>query len=250
MLQLATLAKGAQKLISTNSPSILTAMAVAGVATTAILAGRASFQAADHLAEHAPSNMDLKEQVRMTWTLYIPAAAMGGATIACIIGANTISTRRQAALMSVYSLTETAFKEYREKATEVLGEKKEQQVRDDIAQDRVDRNPVSSSQVFIGKGPVLCYEVYTGRYFKSNMDALKKAENTINAMIINDMYASQNDLNQLIGLPMTKIGDELGWNTDRLLELDIQGVVSEDGEPALSVDYRVEPKRGFHRFGG
>ena len=76
-----------------------------------------------------------KEIVKLTWECYIPTAAVGLSTIACIIGAHNIHLRRNAALASLYSLTESAFKEYQSKVVETIGKNKELKVRDDVVSD-------------------------------------------------------------------------------------------------------------------
>ena len=87
--------------------------------------------------------------MRLTWRYYVPTAIMGGLTIACIIGANSINLRRNAALAGAYSLTEAALKEYQAKVIETIGDKKEQAIRDDIAKDRVKEHPLGEREVII-----------------------------------------------------------------------------------------------------
>lgn len=252
MQNIKVLAKGASRVINNNAPAILTACAVVGVATTTVFAVKATPKALG-LIEAAEENADepltVPQKIRITAPCYMPALGMGAATMACIVGANTTSMKRNAAMISAYTLSETAFKEYQAKVVETLGAKKEQVVRDDIAQERVKRNPPESSVVFTGNGRVLCYEMLTGRYFESTHEDLRKAENNVNKQIINDMYASQNDFYREIGLSPTKMGDELGWNTDRLLELQFSTILSEDNRPCIAIDYRVHANRGYHKFG-
>ena len=152
-------------------------------------------------------------------------------------------------MAAAYSISEKAFSEYKEKVIEKIGENKEQKVRDEIAQDQVNRNPVSTREVIItGNGDVLCYDSITGRYFQSNVESLRKAMNDTNHQIINDMYASLNDFYNRIGLPMTPYASEVGWNADRLLELQFSTVLSEDGRPCISVSYPLSPIRDYFRL--
>ncbi len=90
---------------------------------------------------------------------------------------------------------------------ETIGEKKEQTVRDAIANDRINKNPVSRREVIITeKGNTLCYDAISGRYFKSDIDKLKKAENELNRRMRDEMYISLNEFYYEIGLNPTKIG--------------------------------------------
>jgi len=248
--------KQLEKLTIDNSPVILTAVGVVGTVGTAYLTGKATFKAAELLrAEESHHTKEwgvrhpTDEAVKLVWKLYIPPAVAGAATIAAIIGANHIHGRRAAGLAAAYSLSERAFSEYKEKVIERLGDKKEREVRDEVAQDRVRNNPVNDNTVLItDNGEVLCYDHFTGRYFKSSMEALKRAENEVNHLILNQGYASVSDLYELLGLPITSFSDEVGWNTDKMLSLVFSTVLSQDGRPCISIDFDLHPNRKFSHF--
>lgn len=247
--------KKVEKLTIDNSPSLLTAIGVMGTITTAYLAAKASFRAAEMISDdpflhEQESTMDsdklLREKVRLVWHVYVPAATAGTTTVFCIIAANRIGNRRAAALAIAYSLSERAFTDYKEKVVETLGRNKEQKIRDEVAQDRVSKNPEGQQVVLLG-GDVLCFEAYTGRYFTSNMESLKKAQNDVNYIIIGNMYASLTEFYNRVGLPATNFSEEVGWNNDMLLELEFSTVLSEDGRPCLSVGFLVAPVRDYWR---
>ena len=75
------------------------------------------------------------EVAKVAWKPYIPAALLGASSVACLIGANSVHARRQAALYSAYKLSETAFTEYRDKVLQTVGEEAEKEVRDKVAKD-------------------------------------------------------------------------------------------------------------------
>ncbi len=224
------------KALKSNSPEILTALGVSGVVTTSYLVGKASFRASRHLGE-GPAGPTIKEQAKETWKLYIPAGISGVLTIGCIIGASKANGARTTAAVTAYSISERAFGEYREKVVEQIGKGKEQKIRDEIVQERISKNPSNQEIVIIGGGHVLCCELFTHRYFRSDMERLKKAQNDINAKIISEMYVTLDELYDLIGLPNTSNSSNLGWNSDKLMALNFSTVISEDGEPCLAFDY-------------
>lgn len=232
-----------------NSPAILTTIAVTGTVSTAILASRASIKAMDILrAPETEEELTTSQKVKLVWPLYIPATAMCGMTITSIVLANRIGSRRAAAIAAAYSLSEKAFDEYREKVAEKFGEKKAQNISDEIAQDRVDSQPAGRTEVIVtGAGNVLCYDMYTGRYFTSDMESLKKAQNDLNYHILNNFYASLNDFYNLIGLATTKTGDDLGWNSDRIMELTFSTTMSDDQRPCIAIDFDVQPSPNYFR---
>lgn len=251
----------AGKVITDNSPTILTAVAVTGTVTTAYLTGKATFKAAEILREENRirrfsdddgrhfRGLNPKEMVQLTWKLYIPAATTGLLTVTCIIGANHIGSRRAAAVAAAYTLSERSFSEYRDKIIEKIGSKKEQEVRDDIAQDQVNRTSANQNQVVIIEGgSVLCFEAFTGRYFLSDMETLKKAQNDTNAQVINDSYASLGDFYDRVGLPGTDQSDEVGWNSDKLMEIIFSGTLTEAGKPCLVITFQVAPVRHYNRL--
>jgi len=256
-MTLSSAAKHLEKLVIDNSPTILTGIAVAGTVATAVLTGKATFQAAKILDEEVASweqeVMPIKEQAKIlvpkVWRLYIPPAITGVLTIVSIVGVNSIGNRRAAAIAAAYSVSEKAFEEYRAKVAEKLGEPKERAVRDELAQDRVDQNPVSTREVIVaGAGEVLCYEAFTGRYFKSSMEELKKAQNDLNYKVLNDYYASLSDFYDLIGLPRTDYSDEVGWNCNKQMELEFSTTLADDGRPCISISFAVHPIRDYFRL--
>lgn len=253
-MSFSNLATRVGKLVVDNSPAIFTGIGAVGVVTTAYLTGRATFKAAEIIAkkEHdfgrgVSFRLGHKDKIEAVWKLYIPAAASATVTVSSIILANRIGHRRAAALAAAYAISEKAFGEYRDKVVEKLGEKKEQAVRDELAQDRVKRQPFNDIFV-VGEGTsVLCFDSFTGRYFLSDVETLRKAQNDINYEVNNNYYASLSDFYEKIGLPATKMSDEFGWNADTLLDLSFSTTLTEKNVPCLVIDFRVDPIRGFHR---
>lgn len=242
--------------INKNSPSILTALGVAGLVTSVILAIKATPKAieiierekdwrVDEWHQHgAPiEEIEVLDVVELTWKCYLPTFAMMLATSACIIGSNRINLRRNAALASLFTITETALREYQEKVKEQIGEKKEELIRGEIAQDKLDKNPVDEKTVVItGKGNYLCFDSFSGRYFQSDADTLQKAANTFNQKLLRNGWLNINEFYWEIGLEPIEMGDEMGWIAERnLLELKFTSKTAKDNEPCLVVEYRVIP---------
>lgn len=251
------LLKRLEKITIDNSPTILTAIGITGTLTTAYFAGKASFKAAELIREeddrmkhdHPEFESTFKERVKFVWKLYLPAASTGLLTVSAIFAANHVSSRRAAGMAAAYSISERAFSEYRDKVVEKIGEQKEQAYRDEIAKDRVHKNPVDDNTVIItDNGEVLCYDHFTGRYFKSSMEALRQAENEINSMILHDDYASLSDFYELVGVPPTAFSDEVGWNNDYKLKIRYSTVLSPDNRPCIAIDFDLRPSRNFSYY--
>ena len=180
----------------------------------------------------------------LTYKCYIPTAVMGSLTVACIIGANSINLRRNAALATVYSLTEATLKEYQSKVVSTIGEVKEKAIKDEIAKDKIEKNkPKKSNVVITGKGDTLCYDSISGRYFKSDIEKIKSSVNELNRDLLYEMFVSLNDVYYALGLSNIKMGDQMGWHIDNgMILFDYSSQLTEDGVPCLVIDYLISPR--------
>lgn len=250
-LNLAKVFKGVQEAVSRRSPEILIGIGITGMASAAVLAVRGTPKALDLIEkkkeEEHKDKLTAGETVKTVWKCYIPAVVTGVTSAACIIGANSVNARRNAALAAAYKLSETAFTEYREKVVETIGEKKEEVVYDKIAQDRVANNPASSTEVFItDKGNTRFLDGVSGRRFTSDMDTIKRAVNTINYRITTDFcgYVTLTEFYDEIGLARTDISDDLVWTCEKgMLDLHTSAQIDDDGVPCIVLNYRVAPFR-------
>ena len=250
------LIKTAKTAVSKRSPEILTGLGIAGMITTTVLAVKATPKAL-RLIEEEKDELGVEkltpvETVKVAWKPYIPAAISGSVSVACLIGANSVNARRNAALATAYKLSETAFSEYRDKVIETMGEKKEKIVKDKVAKEKIEQNPVSKSDVIItNRGNTLCFDPISGRYFKSDIDRIKRAENELNKRMLHDItgYVSLNEFYGELDLDYTSIGDDLGWNVENLIDISFSSQIADNGEPSIVLDYRVAPKYDYSRFG-
>lgn len=233
--------------LTKNSPTILTGVSVAGVITTAVMTGKASIKAnkiVEAECERCPEPMTKKEILNLTWKCYIPAAIMGVATVSCIIGANSINLKRNAALAGAYSLADKALKEYQSKVIDRMGKDRHKEIKEQINQEKIVRNPVSKNEVILtGDGDSLCYDAYSGRYFKSDRESIRRALNTMSNRLMNEMFLTLNEVYSELDLPTIKLGDMVGWHIDQgLIEPEFGSAIAEDGRPCLVLDFDVMPR--------
>lgn len=251
---LAKFIKNAKRTLSKHSPEILTGIGIAGMVTTTVLAVKATPKALKLIEEKKKINhvetLTVVDTIKIAWKPYIPTVVTGTVSIACLIGSNSVSARRHAALATAYALSETALNEYKEKVIETIGEKKEQAVMDAIAKDKVEKNSIDNREVIITeKGQTLCLEVLSGRYFKSDIDKIKKAENEFNRRLLQETYMDLNEFYYELGLPETELGSTIGWNVnDGLMETYASAQLTPEGEPCIVVNYRTGPRYDYeHR---
>lgn len=245
MESIAKMVRNLERTAKTNSPAIFASMAVASSISTMLLTARATFKAAEDIrAVEAQTGTNgelkgmLKERAAYTWQYYIPPAIACTTTVVCIFGCLKTGNRKTAVAMTAYSVSERAFNEYRDKVVEQVGIKKEEEIRDSVAQDFVKNNTPKAGDVIIaGGGKVLCCELYTRRYFTCDMQTLRRAENDINHVLNHEMYATLSDFYNLIGVPVTSDSDNVGWDMDKQLELQFSSVLTDDDQPCLAFGY-------------
>lgn len=243
---LASVAKSVRTAMKKHSPEILTGIGIAGMITTTVMAVRATPKALI-LIEEKKDELETEkltaiETVKAAWPCYIPAAITGSISVFCLVGASSTNFRRNAALATAYTLSESTLKEYQEKVVETIGEKKEQSIRDAVVKDKMVNNPIRNVILTEKGGNTICYDVLSGRYFKSDIDRLRKAENELNRQMRDEMYVTLNEFYYEIGLDGTKLGDDLGWNIEKgYIELQFTSHLDANGTPCLVIDYKVAP---------
>ena len=251
-----------------HSPEILTGVGIAGTITTTVLAVKATPKALRLIEEaedhgigiigkdgdpewkHRP--LTKFEVVKVAWKPYIPAAVTCAASITCLIGASSVNAKRNAALATAYELSKTALAEYKEKVIETVGEKKEEVIREKVAQKKVDENPISKSEVIItGTGDIMFLEPVSMRYFKSDIENIRKIINDLNYRLTTGMeeFISLSEFYDEIGLAHTSESDNIGWNLyrDGQIDIDFPATKNEKGEPCLMLDYNVSPRYDYSK---
>lgn len=246
--------KGVQKFTSEHSPEILAGFGIAGMLTVTVLAVSATPKALRLIEkakeEKGVDELTKAETVKAAWKPYIPAAITCVLSTGCLIGSVNVSARRNAALATAYQLSSTALSEYKEKVVETIGEKKEKDIREKIAQDKVDRKPVNTSEVIVaGVGGVLFLEPVSMRYFTSDIETIRRVVNNLNYRLTTGMeeYISLSEFYDEIGLSHTATSDDVGWNLGRdgQIEVSLPPATADDGKPCLVLDYRVAPRWDF-----
>lgn len=237
------------RMLSRNSPTILTAFSVAGMITTVLMAVKTTPRAIQLLEEdrelilketgEEPTKLDI---LKVIWKPYLPTVLMGSATIFCMISVNHIHLRRNAALLSLYSLAEKTLQEYQTKVVETIGRHKDDHIRADLAQEEIDRNPVSEKTIIItGKGDHLFFDGISGRYFRSDIEKMRKIQNDLNRDLLVNMYITLNDLYFEMGLEGIMLGGEIGWEVNNMLEFRFDSKITKEGEPCIVLGYIVRP---------
>lgn len=240
--------------VSKHSPAILIGFAIVSGGTAIALAVKETPKALKRIEEkkqeYRVDKLSPLETVKVTWPCYIPSALAFTFAAGCAIGSQSIHVKRNAALAAAYKISETALVEYRDKVIETIGKKKEQTVRDKVAQEQINKTPVKQNEVIItGKGTSLCLEPFTKRYFETDIESIRKAENKLNKAMMQSICGSTslNDFYIEIGLePVDEaIGYTLGWNAEHQIDIDIRPGITPDERPCLVIGHCNPPKYNY-----
>lgn len=182
--------------------------------------------------------------------LCIPAAVTFIGSSVCLIKSCSINTKRVAALATSYTLLENAYKEYREKVIEKVGEKKEEKIRDQIFADRVKDNQVPEGMVCLD-GEVIFYDKYRDGYFTARPDDVLNAIAEVNNSIFNNGlgFASVQDLYLEIDPRLSdRAPKDIGWNTNNPLQIRVSYQVLPNMSSGWCLDYMNEPRANYDRW--
>ena len=236
---------------SNHAPEIFTGLGIAGMITSTILAVRATPRALKILEEEKAETeleiVEVKETVKLTWKCYVPAILVGGVSVALLIWGNKVMVKRYTALAAACSLSETAFRDYRHKVIEKIGEEKEKEIHSEIAQEKLKSNPISQHQVIdTGSGNDLCFDAMSGRYFYANVQKLEKNVNDLNRRMREEMYITLNEFYWEINLDPIDVGEILGWNIDTAyIELSYDTKLTNDNRPCIVIRHINPPFYDF-----
>lgn len=237
-----------------NAPAILIGLAILSGGTAVVLAVKDTPKALkrieDKKRETGADKLTPLETVKATWPCYIPTALAFTFAAGCAVGSQSIHAKRHAALATAYKISETALVEYRDKVVETIGEKKEQTVRDKVAQEQINQTPLVPEEVtFTGKGTSLFLDPLSKRYFISDKQILHSAENKLNKRMLQSICGSVslNDFYSEIGLEPVddSVGYNLGWNAEYQIDLDIRPGESKDERPCFVIRHHHPPKYGY-----
>lgn len=234
--------------LSKNKPGLLMGFGLGSMIVATITGIAGAPMARDALeAKKEELNVDKLSPMDTILTAgpyFLPPVLFTCVGVGCILGGNQMNLDRGAAAMAAYAISDATFREYREKTKEIVGEKKEKDIKEAAAKELMDKNPLAGREVIItGKGDTLCFEKISGRYFRSDIETLRRIENRLNKRMITESFISLNELYLEMGLDAIELGDELGWHIDRgYIGMQFSAQLTDVGDPCLVVDFDVMPR--------
>lgn len=243
-----------QKFVKRNSSTILTAVGVVGVVGTAVTAVKATPKAMVLLEEAKKEKGDeltKMETIKVAGPAYIPSIVMGTATIACVIGANVLSKKQQASVMSAYALLDRSYKDYKKKVEELYGEGADIHVRSEIAKDNFTEDDIPKED-----NTELFYDEFSKQYFEADPLIVKEAEYRINRDLRMRDYVYLSEWYEHLGIGQPEGAEALGWSNGGNLELAWQEWIDfshekfelDDGLEGTIIIMQVEPYPNFELY--
>lgn len=241
--------KNFRKILEVNAPVILTGVAVSGACLTAYFAAKGGYKSANIVREkqaemdtHTESRpLTTQDKFLLTYKFYAPAALTLVGTSACMVMATKIGLDRAAAVAGAFVVAERANDQYRDKVKELLGENKHTKVEDAVATDDVNEADIPTT-IIIPEGEQIFLDRWSGRTFTSTREKVGQAVNSLNHEILFGSYASLSDFYSSVGLSNTEQSDNIGWNSDNLVELTYTPVLKDDrAVVAFSFDHKPMP---------
>lgn len=236
--------------LNRNKPGIFLGLGIGNMLAATGLTVSCTLMAKEALdakrEELETDSLDGKEIVRTAGPYFIPPLVFSVAGITLILCGNHITAERGAAAMAAYAMSESAFREYRNKTREIVGAKKEKDIKEAVAKDVVERNPVQSGSIIItGNGDCLCFDNVANQYFRSNKVKIESMINEINYDMLHGRdIISLNEYCIRLGLDEVELGNNLGWDisSNGLIDVTFTAVIAKNGEPCLSVVHNTTPK--------
>lgn len=183
--------------------------------------------------------------------LYAPAVALGALSIASILGSHNILRKRNVALAAAYTAIDTGFKEYRGRVVERFGKDLDRELRynikakeieevsyDENGQEVKTKKVVQVSDVNQYSDFARCFDAFNTDAWENdaeyNLMFLRNQQNFANDKLQSQGYLFLNDVYEMLGIPKTAAGQQVGWiydlkhpNGDNYVDFGIYDITKE-----------------------
>lgn len=270
-----------------HSPVVLFGAGIIGVAATVVLACRATLKL-DEIVEKAQvdieaahslrsqnyanySEADCQRDLAIIYTrtavrlgkLYAPAFIIGVASVGALVGSHAILSKRNVALTAAYAGLERAFKEYRQRVIDEIGEEKEQELRyASVTREIVEKDEtgkeVTKVEKVIDPTAYSPYARFFDEYSQSwsktpeiNLLFLRSQQNYANDLLKARGHVFLNEVYDMLGIARSKAGAIVGWviskNGDNFVDFHIYDGTSDikrqfvnGNERSILLDFNVD----------
>lgn len=230
-----------------NSTQILTGVGVAGYAVSMYLSVKAYEECKERLSKRCEElnveKLPAGEIAKTIWKpCILPVLTFTSSTV-CVLGAQNILIKKNAALLTAYKTSETAYAEFQRQTKEKVGEEAFNQIREKVAEKQMDTEKAPDRKTYLDDARELYYDgTYGGYFYATELEIYKAFEQTRNDIEWANNTALGKNYHQMVplgdlyyrlhGEPIG-IGDDFGYDIEeyRINKLDYQ----------ISNDYKLAP---------
>ncbi len=204
--------------------------AVVGVVATAYFSaknGQKITEATDEIVEKVKAEEDKPAKIKavvksvpgFAKVAWQPLVCMG-ATYACMIATHKINAKQIAALTATCAYVTRNRNYLEQKLKEYVGEEELAKIKKGFVAKEIVREkivyggPTVEVSAFCREEDdpgVLCFEGFSGRWFRCPKDHIEEAQKQLQKMFEDDIYCCYNDYFGFLGITMTQFGHEWGW---------------------------------------
>lgn len=229
-----------------------TVMVTAGVVATAITAIKDTPKVnriVDDAIKEKGEDLSFKEAAPLYLKGYWKTIAIALGTILLVSGKEIVNEKQYAALAATAALTADQLKSFKQTVSEVVDEK----VMDQIVQEDSKKKMKAAEKYDIIKtndGDQLFFDAWSGRFFYSDMEVVRRAVNNVNRKILDEGYASLNDFYWDIHLHDSDSGEKTGWclAKDRAMDIRFDSILTDDGRACVTLNMVVDPHTDYDLF--
>lgn len=203
--------------IKKNIPTILSSLGVVGLFASVGLTVKAT-------KDYDKDECEYDKKFKKICKHYYPVFVVSVCSAGCIIGANTVSAKRNIILASAYKMSE----------------KKIEKIFDNVK--KTNDNNVENQVNTFGDGEIECFDQMSGRYFKSDLHAIRDAVDEINKAMYYGDNGYLNDFYRHLGMDTVDAFEHTVWICDGgPIGLQLSSKLSKSSRPVLVVDFFVKP---------
>ena len=245
-----------------RAPELLMGSAIAcflGSTIAAVIATPKAMKAIEEKKEELEIEpeepLSVKETVKATWKLYLPTVLTSTGGICFAVASVSESNYRYLTLSTSYQLLQDFAYTYKDKVVETIGAKKEEKIRQEIAQEKLDAdtNLNEKNIIITSQGNTLFKDSLTGQYFRYDINKFKnKAIEYANAELCEGYVGVPEWLLEFgLSVPDTMMG--MGWSVadqGKVMTVDFTANVATNynDEPCLVISYYPMPISDFDVF--
>lgn len=215
-----------------NRRIILNTLSIIGIVATPILAISGTIKAIDKVKNI--ENISTRELIKSALPCYVPTITVMLATGVCVVLNDRMNRRDYLTLSTLYGITNKTLQEYRAKVIEL--DENTVDVYECVEEIKQKDNHKSEQYMM--------YDIKSDRYFDIEMNRLLDAVDRIYLKLEHHDFVSLNQFYELLGLPPTSLGENVGWytNDDQLL---VYLTVSYNDRECILIDVNVYAKNTY-----